>query len=88
GCFTGGTCGTAWRTLGLALMTASGATLLGLAFALAATRTSLPCKKALRMLTILPIITPPFVIGLALILLFGRSGVVTESLATLFGIEP
>ncbi len=40
------------------------------------------------MLTILPIITPPFVIGLALILLFGRSGVVTESLATLFGIEP
>lgn len=87
-CFTGGTCGTAWRTLGLALMTASGSTLLGLAFALAATRTSLPCKKALRMLTILPIITPPFVIGLALILLFGRSGVVTESLATLFGIEP
>ncbi|WP_367395491.1 ABC transporter permease [Pantoea sp. Ep11b] len=88
GCFTGGSCGTAWRTLGLALMTASGSTLLGLAFALAATRTPLPCKKALRMLTILPIITPPFVIGLALILLFGRSGVVTESLATLFGIEP
>ena len=40
------------------------------------------------MLTILPIITPPFVIGLALILLFGRSGVVTEHLAALFGIEP
>lgn len=88
GCFTGGNCGTAWRTLGLALLTASGSTLLGLAFALAATRTALPCKKALRMLTVLPIITPPFVIGLALILLFGRSGVVTESLASLFGIAP
>lgn len=87
-CLKGGSCGTAWRTLWLALMTASGATLLGLAFALAATRTPLPFKKALRMLTILPIITPPFVIGLALILLFGRSGVVTEQLATLFGIEP
>lgn len=87
-CLKGGTCGTAWRTLWLALMTASGSTLLGLAFALAATRTPLPCKKALRMLTILPIITPPFVIGLALILLFGRSGVVTEHLAALFGIEP
>ncbi|WP_130835849.1 ABC transporter permease [[Erwinia] mediterraneensis] len=87
-CFSGGNCGTAWRTLGLALMTASGSTLLGLAFALAATRTPLPCKKALRMLTILPIITPPFVIGLALILLFGRAGIVTETLATLFGIEP
>ena len=67
-CLTGGTCGTAWRTLWLAIMTASGSTLLGLAFALAATRTPLPCKKALRMLTVLPIITPPFVIGLALIL--------------------
>jgi len=87
-CLKGGTCGTAWRTLWLALMTASGSTLLGLAFALAATRTPLPCKKALRMLTILPIITPPFVIGLALILLFGRSGVVTQHLAELFGIEP
>ncbi|WP_338577613.1 iron ABC transporter permease [Erwinia sp. E_sp_W01_1] len=87
-CLSGGTCGTAWRTLALALMTAAGSTLLGLAFALAATRTAFPCKKALRMLTILPIITPPFVIGLALILLFGRSGVVTEYLAALFDIEP
>jgi len=89
GCLNGsGGCGTAWRTLWLALMTASGSTLLGLAFALAATRTPLPFKKALRMLTVLPIITPPFVIGLALMLLFGRAGVVTELLATVFGIEP
>lgn len=69
-------------------MTASGSTLLGLAFALAATRTPLPFKKGLRLLTVLPIITPPFVIGLALMLLFGRAGVVTELLASLFGIEP
>lgn len=89
GCLSGsGGCGTAWRTLWLALMTASGSTLLGLAFALAATRTPLPFKKALRMLTVLPIITPPFVIGLALMLLFGRAGVVTELLASVFGIEP
>ena len=33
------------------------------------------------MLTVLPIITPPFVIGLAVILLFGRSGAVTQLLA-------
>jgi iron(III) transport system permease protein len=87
-CLKGGSCGTAWRTLTLALMTASGSTLLGLAFALAATRTPLPFKKGLRMLTVLPIITPPFVIGLALMLLFGRAGVVTELLAGVFGIEP
>jgi iron(III) transport system permease protein len=50
-----------------------GTTALGLAFALIATRTNFPLKRAMRVLSVLPIITPPFVIGLALILLFGRS---------------
>ncbi|APF36536.1 ABC-type Fe3+ transport system, permease component [Chelatococcus sambhunathii] len=84
----GGRCGVAWRTLWLALMTATGSTVLGLAFALVATRTRFPFKKGLRLLTVLPIITPPFVIGLALILLFGRAGVVTTFLSDLFGVEP
>ena len=88
-CLTGGrNCGVAWRTVWLALCTASGSTLLGLAFALAATRTNFPFKKLLRTLTILPIITPPFVIGLALILLFGRAGTVTVWMSELFGIPP
>ncbi|TWF47760.1 ABC transporter permease [Neorhizobium alkalisoli] len=88
-CLIGGNrCGVGWRTFWLAIMTASGSTLLGLCFALVATRTNFPFKKGLRLLTILPIITPPFVIGLALILLFGRSGVVTQWLATLSGAEP
>ena len=88
-CLTGGDrCGLAWRTLWLAIMTASGSTLLGLCFALVATRTQFPFKKGLRLLTILPIITPPFVVGLALTLLFGRAGVVTEAFASLFGTEP
>ncbi|AIJ59401.1 iron ABC transporter permease [Brucella abortus] len=83
-----GRCGVAWRTLWLALMTATGSTILGLAFALVATRTNFPFKKGLRLLTILPIITPPFVVGLALTLLFGRAGVVTEQISSLFGVEP
>lgn len=88
-CVVGGSrCGVAWRTLFLAIMTAAGSTLMGLAFALVATRTRFPFKKGLRLLSVLPIITPPFVVGLALILLFGRSGVVTQALSTLFGIEP
>ena len=36
-------------------------------------------------MSVLPIITPPFVIGLALILLFGRSGAVTALLFDWFG---
>jgi iron(III) transport system permease protein len=67
-------CGVAWNTLFLAVLVGVGTTALGLAFALIAIRTDFPLKRALRVLTILPIITPPFVIGLALILLFGRSG--------------
>lgn len=86
-CLAGGTCGVAWRTLFLAISTATATTLLGLAFALVATRTRFPFKKGLRLLTILPIITPPFVVGLALTMLLGRSGTVTQLIHSLTGIE-
>ncbi|EPE97011.1 ABC transporter permease [Rhizobium grahamii] len=89
GCLGGGErCGVAWRTLWLAILAATGSTTLGLCFALVATRTRFPFKKGLRLLTVLPIITPPFVVGLALTLLFGRSGVATQLISGLLGIEP
>ena len=89
GCVAGGTrCGVAWNTLVLALLCALGCTTLGLAFALIVTRTGFRFKRALRLLSVLPIITPPFVIGLGLILLFGRSGLVNHALEWAFGIEP
>ena len=87
GCLSGGRCGVAWNSFFLAVSVGVGTTLLGLAFALVATRTSFPAKKLLRQLTLLPIITPPFVVGLAIILLFGRSGTVTQFMADLLGIE-
>ncbi|MFC7554822.1 ABC transporter permease [Pseudoroseomonas wenyumeiae] len=37
-------------------------------------------------MSVLPVITPPFVIGLSLILLFGRAGMVTNFLQEHFGI--
>ncbi len=86
-CLTGGgRCGVAWNTLFLAFACGAGTTALGLAFALIATRTSFRFKKILRVLTVLPIITPPFVIGLALILVFGRSGLVNQFLEWAFAI--
>ncbi len=81
-------CGVAWNSLILAILVGVGTTLLGLAFALIATRTGFRAKRLLRALTVLPIITPPFVIGLAIILLFGRAGVVTQLLADVLGIAP
>jgi iron(III) transport system permease protein len=82
----GGRCGVAWNTLVLALCCGAGTTALGLAFALIATRTGFRFKRTLRVLTILPIITPPFVIGLALILVFGRSGLVNQFLDWSMGV--
>ena len=70
-------CGVAWNSLLMAILVGASTTLLGLAFALLATRTGFRAKKLLRALTVLPVITPPFVIGLAIILLFGASGTVT-----------
>ncbi len=88
-CLTGGRgCGTAWNTLLLGILTGLSTTTLGLAFALIAVRTRFPFKRTLRLLTILPIITPPFVIGLAIILLLGRSGIVTQFLWEWFQIPP
>ncbi|MCP5153178.1 MAG: iron ABC transporter permease [Ectothiorhodospiraceae bacterium] len=81
-------CGIAWNSLGLGVMTGASTTALGLAFALLATRTAFPAKRLLRTMTVLPLITPPFVIGLALILLFGVSGSFTQFLEWAFDIPP
>jgi len=79
-------CGVAWNTVFLGVFVGIVCTLLGLAFALIATRTRFPFKRALTLFSVLPIITPPFVIGLALILIFGRSGVVSNLLFDWFSI--
>ena len=81
-------CGVAWNSLWMALLVGASTTVLGLAFALLATRTGFRAKRLLRTLTVLPIITPPFVIGLAIILLFGASGTVTQAIEAATGMTP
>ena len=88
GCLSGARCGVAWNSLFLAIVVGVVTTVLGLVFALVVTRSGFKYKRGLRALTVLPIITPPFVIGLALILLLGRSGAVTVFFADLFGVQP
>ena len=89
GCMSGAVrCGVAWNTLVLALLTATGTTVLGTAIALMAERGSRRHKGPLQVLALLPIITPPFVVGLGLILLFGRAGIVNTAMESLFGLEP
>ena len=75
--YSGLRCGVAWNTVLLAIVVGAGSTVLGLAFALIAARTAFRFKGVLRVMSVLPIITPPFVIGLAIILLFGRAGAIS-----------
>ena len=89
GCVVGGSsCGVAWNTLALALLTAAGTTVLGTLLALIEDRSDSRIRRVLRVLAPLPIVTPPFVVGLGLILLFGRAGLVNQLLEWAFGIEP
>ncbi|MCA3261731.1 MAG: iron ABC transporter permease [Telmatospirillum sp.] len=81
-------CGVMFNTVLLGLITGTVSTLMGLGFALVVVRTQFPYRRALRALTILPIITPPFVISLAIVVLFGRTGIVTSFLDAAFGIPP
>lgn len=89
-CLAGGVrCGVAWNTLFLALLTATGTTVMGTMMALLAERSaSARVQTPLRVVALLPIITPPFVVGLGLILLFGRAGIVNQFLEYTFDIPP
>ena len=88
GCLAGNRCGVAWNTLSLALATALGTTFMGLLLALWAERGQTRLAGPLNVLAMLPIITPPFVVGLGLILLFGRTGLFNQFLEWAFGIPP
>jgi iron(III) transport system permease protein len=69
----------------LGVYTATVGTIAGFAFAYALTRTALPFKNIFHMIATFPIISPPFVVALAAILLFGRAGTLTPWLRTIIG---
>ncbi|HEX6944959.1 MAG TPA: iron ABC transporter permease [Casimicrobiaceae bacterium] len=87
GCFGGGTrCGVAINSAVLATLVGIGSTAIGLTLALVVQRGGKRYAGITRLMSILPIITPPFVLALALVELFGRTGVVTGWLSEAFGI--
>ncbi|MEO8390129.1 MAG: iron ABC transporter permease [Polaromonas sp.] len=87
GCIVGSVrCGVAINSIVLASLAGIGSTLFGFALALLAERGGQRFRGSLRVLSILPVVTPPFVIGLAIIILFGRTGIVTQLMSDWFGI--
>ncbi|HHE74573.1 MAG TPA: hypothetical protein ENL37_05755, partial [Desulfobacteraceae bacterium] len=74
-----------WNTLRLAFTVGAATTVCGLLFALYSVRATTRFRYMIRVFYILPIITPPFVVGMSLILLFGRAGMISDGLMFLFG---
>jgi iron(III) transport system permease protein len=69
----------------LGAITGTAGTFMGFIFAYALTRTPLPLKGFFRQTVTFPIISPPFVVALSAILLFGRAGSLTPFLRRLIG---
>ncbi len=63
------------------------ATFFGLIFAIYSTRIAEKSAFITRIFSILPIVTPPFVVGLGVTLMLGRSGYVTELMVDWFGFQ-
>ncbi|HET7770795.1 MAG TPA: ABC transporter permease subunit, partial [Chloroflexota bacterium] len=74
------------NTVVLGTLVAVVGTALGFVYAYTLVRTNMPgwLRVPLRLLVLLPIISPPFALALATILLFGRSGLITKGV---FGYE-
>ncbi|UCC50496.1 MAG: iron ABC transporter permease [Anaerolineaceae bacterium] len=70
-----------WRSLRdtmiMGVSTATMGTLLGFVFAYTVVRCSPPGKRWVHILALIPIVSPPFAIAMATILLFGRNGLIT-----------
>ncbi|MFD2239284.1 ABC transporter permease [Aureimonas populi] len=78
-----------WRAFGNTLLlgatSALVATVLGFVLAFAITRTNMRGKRLVHLIALLPVISPPFVMALAIVVLFGRSGLVTRELLGIRG---
>jgi len=68
------------NTMLIGVITATLATLIGTLVAYTLTLTDVPLRRLLRILVILPLVSPPFAVSFAIIMLFGRRGLITYDL--------
>ena len=73
------------RTMALGLIVAVIATFIGYIFAYTVTRVNVPCKGFLKTMATLPILSPPFVLSLSIIFLFGKQGLISKNLLGITG---
>jgi iron(III) transport system permease protein len=73
------------NTMLIGVISAVAATSIGTVVAYTRTLTDVPLKALLRVLIILPLVSPPFAVSHAFILLFGRRGLITYDLLGITG---
>lgn len=73
------------RTMALGLIVAFIATFIGYVFAYTVTRVNVPAKGFFKTMATLPILSPPFVLSLSIIFLFGKQGLISKNLLGITG---
>lgn len=68
------------NTLVLGVLVGICGTTIGFLFAFVQTRLDVPFKRVLHVIALVPIVSPPFAIATATIVLYGRSGIITNGL--------
>ncbi|UBU11505.1 ABC transporter permease [Nonomuraea gerenzanensis] len=68
------------NTLVLGLLVGLAGTAIGFLFAFVQTRLDVPGKRVLHVIALVPVVSPPFAVATATIVLFGRRGLVTHGL--------
>ncbi len=87
GCLAGGgACGSAVNSIVLGILVATLAGILGAALALFVHRAGSGVRRSVAVLACLPMISPPFLVGFGLAQLFGKAGLVSLMLETVFGV--
>ena len=87
GCLSGrGACGAAVNSLALGIAASGLAGVLGAALALFVHQSSRRIRRGMTLLACLPMLTPPFLIGFGLAQLFGKAGLFSVAVESLFSI--
>lgn len=75
---------TALNSLMMLVLSTLSSTLIGFIFAYTVTRTDVPMRKAFKLISLLPLFSPPFMVAFSYIMMFGRNGLITKGL---FGLD-
>ncbi|TBL73260.1 ABC transporter permease [Paenibacillus thalictri] len=68
----------ALNSLFMTVISTISCTVVAFIFAYAITRLDIPLKGLFRFITLLPVVSPPFIVALSYILLFGRQGIISK----------